>query len=513
MKKLHQIITVILGILFLLGITYAAIYYYKNLRGIGPAIGKPGGDITTQIPENTGSLPPAVNNTNMPLTLPDGFSVSIFAKNLTGARVMAFDSLGNMWVTRTSAGAITLIEMKDGKAVNQYDVFKNLDNPHGLVIDDTMMYFAEEGKVSRVALYTEDSPHKLVDLPTEGGGHYTRSLGIGPDGRLYVSIGSSCNVCTESDERRAAIYSLNKDGSDFKQVAKGLRNSVFFTWSYVDGKMWATDMGRDSLGDNVPPEEINIIESGKDYGWPVCYGNNIHDTNFDKNTYIQNPCNGKVAPKVEMQAHSAPLGINFIPEEGWPESYWHNLIVAFHGSWNRSEPTGYKLVRIKLDDKGNYQGTEDFITGWLKNGNALGRPVDVKIQPGGIMYVSDDKAGVIYKISYVGDKLTSQSGDVVIENIKEYSVIASPVKIEGKAKGNWFFEASFPVQIVDANWKVLGQGIAQAKADWMTTSLVPFDVNITFTKPVTKNGWLVFKKDNPSGLPKNDAEYNFPISF
>ena len=214
-----------------------------------------------------------------------------------------------------------------------------------------------------------------------------------------LSIGSTCDVCIENDERHAAIFSMNTDGTDFKKVASGLRNSVFFDWSYVDGRMWATEMGRDNLGDNLPPDEINIIESGKNYGWPFCYGKNILDTKFNSSEIS---CSEKAPSHVDLQAHSAPLGLAFVPEEGWPEDYWYDLIVALHGSWNRSEPTGYKLVRIKLDAKGNYEGQEDFVTGWLKpvQAQASGRPVDVRIFPGGTMYVSDDKAGAIYKINY-----------------------------------------------------------------------------------------------------------------
>lgn len=345
---------------------------------------------------------PGTDLTGLGLILPDNFKVEVFAKNLKGARVMEFDQDGNMWVSRTSEGRVTKLEIKDGVVVGQNDVLRNLDNPHGLAFDPSnpnMLYFAEEGTITRIANYSDDRGTKITDLPTQGGGHFTRTLGFGPDGRLYVSIGSSCNVCDEGDERRAAIYSMKPDGSDFKKFASGLRNTVFFDWSYVDGRMWGTEMGRDQLGDNTPPEEINILEEGKDYGWPVCYGQNIHDTNFDKKTYIQNPCNGKVPPAVEMQAHSAPLGLAFVPEEGWPEEYWYDLIVAFHGSWNRTEPTGYKLVRVKLDAQGKYEGIEDFVTGFIKNGSVSGRPVDVMIQPGGTMYVSDDKAGMIYKIS------------------------------------------------------------------------------------------------------------------
>jgi glucose/arabinose dehydrogenase len=381
-------LVVIIGI----AILYAGYFYWQNLSGNEPAIGLP----ETDIPE----LVEAGNKTDLPLKLPEDFSLEILAKDLPGARVIAFDREGNMWVSRTSRGVVTKVEIRDGRAVSQNDVFRNLRNPHGLAFDPkdpNTLYIAEEHRVVKTVLDSDAPLEKIADLPA-GGGHYTRTIKFGPDDKLYVSIGSSCNVCRESDERRAAIYTMNRDGSDFQEYAKGLRNTVFFTWSEVDGRMWGTDMGRDLLGDNLPPEEINIIEKGKDYGWPICYGNKVHDTNFDKNQYIRDPCADTQPPYIEMQAHSAPLGIAFIPEEGWPREYWYNLIIAFHGSWNRSEPTGYKLVRIILDEKGKYIGMEDFISGWLQGSNSMGRPVDVVVQPGGTMYVSDDKAGAIYKV-------------------------------------------------------------------------------------------------------------------
>jgi glucose/arabinose dehydrogenase len=168
----------------------------------------------------------------------------------------------------------------------------------------------------------------------------------------------------------------------------------------VSGDIWATEMGRDGLGDNLPPDEINVIHEGKFYGWPICYGKNVHDAAFDTNTYIRNPCQEptETPSTIDLQAHSAPLGIAFVPEEGWPEDYWYNALVSYHGSWNRSEPTGYKIMRYKLDARGNYLGSEDFLSGFLTKSGALGRPVDILIQPAGTIYVSDDKAGVIYRI-------------------------------------------------------------------------------------------------------------------
>jgi glucose/arabinose dehydrogenase len=404
MKTLITIVKVCV-IILILGLVAAGIIFWPQLKGVIPAIQRPVGDITELIEEKNASEA-GQNNTDYPLTLPDGFDISVAAKGLNGVRVMAFDDRGNLWVSQTSEGVVTRLRVNTstGDFDLKEDVFTGLRKPHGLAFDYrdySKLYIAEEHRVVVADLSAGSVIQKIADLPTEGGGHSTRTIEFGPDGRLYVSIGSSCNVCNESDERRSAIYSMNADGSDFKQFARGLRNAVFFDWSYVDGRMWATEMGRDFLGNNSPPDELNVIQEGANYGWPYCYGKNVRDTNFG-GTQGDNPC---VEPAfmpstVDLQAHSAPLGLAFVPEEGWPEDMWYNLIVAYHGSWNRTEPTGYKLVKIKLDAQGNYSGTEDFITGWLTPDGVLGRPVDVLIQPGGVMYVSDDKAGVVYKITY-----------------------------------------------------------------------------------------------------------------
>jgi len=340
-----------------------------------------------------------------PITIGAGFSIETFAKDLAGARVMARDGFGNFWVSQPSEGRVSLVTVEEGKVTRVDPVFRGLNRPHGLAIDPQnafLLYIAETDKISRVPINRDGPMEKIADLPA-GGGHFTRTIAFGPDDRLYVSIGSSCNVCNEDDPRRAAIYSMERDGSDFRPVATGLRNAVFFDWSYIDGRMWATEMGRDNLGDDLPPDEINIVEEGKNYGWPICYGKNIHDTNFDKNTYIRNPCEEpfEMPSYINIEAHSAPLGLVFVPEEGWPEEYWYDLFVAYHGSWNRSVPTGYKIARIPLDDKGRKTGPiEDFISGWLTaDGRVLGRPVDILLEPGGMMYISDDHSGVIYKVT------------------------------------------------------------------------------------------------------------------
>ncbi len=479
------------------------------MRGVRPAITPPPQDITS----------PSFNTTGLPLSLPPGFSIEIFAKDLPGARVML--QVGReMYVSQTSEGKITLLTLKDGEVADGEVWLKNLNKPHGLAISGDDLYYAEEDKITRVRLYTSQQPIKIADLPS-GGGHFTRTIVFGSDERLYVSIGSSCNICIEKDARRAAIYSMNKDGSDFRSYATGLRNAVFFTWSYIDGRMWATEMGRDWLGDDLPPDEINVIEEGKDYGWPYCYTRNIADPTFAKSF---DDCSGKEGNIIDIPAHSAPLGLAFIPEEAphqsspgsdgagysWPDGYQHDLLVAFHGSWNRSEPTGYKVVRIKLDNEGNYQGTEDFITGWLTPEGALGRPVDLLIQPGGVMYISDDKAGVIYKVTYQG----KESEDLVHVDVPvPNSIVQSPLVVRGEARGNWYFEASFPLKLSDANGNKIAEGFAQAQGEWMTEDFVPFEGKLEFAPPITDTGFLILEKDNPSGLPEHAAEIRVPVKF
>ncbi len=410
----------------------------RLLPAVRAPFGKPPDDITKFLPDD--SIPPGVplqagNEITMPLKLPAGFRITIFAKDLPGARVMRRDSFGNFWVSRTGQGAITLLELDrdTGQVRHQTDVFRGLNRPHGLAFDPergVLLYIAEEDRLWRVATYSDDTGETVLALPDAGGGHYTRTIGFGPSsapptggapadaqalaGRsagkpdnkqfLYISIGSSCNVCREEDEQRASIIRIDPRTKESEIFARGLRNSVFFTWDYARAKMWATEMGRDWLGDYLPPDEINIVEEGANYGWPNCYGKNVHDDDFDKNVYIRNPCREPFvhASSIDIPAHSAPLGLAFVPREGWPEDYWYDLLVAYHGSWNRSQPTGYKVVRHKFDAEGNYEGVEDFITGWLTPSGALGRPVDILVEPGGVMYLSDDKAGVIYKISPVG---------------------------------------------------------------------------------------------------------------
>jgi glucose/arabinose dehydrogenase len=343
------------------------------------------------------------------IKLPDGFHIAVFADNIDGARMLTFTPGGVLLVSESGEGKVVALPdaKRTGKADRVVDVLSGLNEPHGIAFYQGKLYVAEYDKVRR---YDWDETNlratnskTLTDLPT-GGGHSTRSL-LFHGGKMYVSAGSSCNVCIEKDPRRAAVIEFNPDGTGQKIFAKGLRNSVGLAVNPKTDTVWVTVNGRDMLGDDLPPETIyDLGKGGVDAGWPYCYGDRVPDTDFTKPG--DNRCQSVIEPKVQMQAHSAPLGLAFYEGSMFPPEYRNNLFVAFHGSWNRSVPTGYKVVRVKLDDKGQPQGgAQDFITGWLapgetKKGRWMGRPVGVAFASDGSMYLSDDAGGVVYRITY-----------------------------------------------------------------------------------------------------------------
>lgn len=404
MKHLKPIILICFVIVILLAVR--VIWFFDtNLRGARPAFGPPAGDIVGEMETL------ADNTTGFPLTLPDGFSISLFAKDLGAPRVLAFDPGGTLLASIPSRGQVVALPDSngDGMVDETTIVTSGLNRPHGIAFHpkDKTLFIAE---TDGVAVYDYDqTTHRasnkknIIDLPG-GGNHVSRTIAFGSDGRLYISVGSSCNVCAEVDTRRAAILVADVTGDAQvtpKVFASGLRNSVFFTWHPVTKELWATDMGRDLIGDDIPPDEVNIVRENGFYGWPYCYGENIRDMRFFEpkglNLLGSEVCQHATPSHIDIPAHSAPLGLTFVPS-GWPNEYRNDLLVGFHGSWNRSTPTGYKVVRMKLDQQGKYEGTEDFITGWLSGDRALGRPVDLLFDSRGILYISDDKAGVIYRI-------------------------------------------------------------------------------------------------------------------
>ena len=237
----------------------------------------------------------------------------------------------------------------------------------------------------------------IGNLPS-GADHVSRTIGFSLTGQMYVSVGSSCNACQESDSRRAAIVEYDANGTLAGVFADGLRNAVGFVFHPDTGEIWATENGRDYLGDDLPPDEINIVRAGRDYGWPYCYGKRVPDPQYN-NT---GRCSATEESLHDMQAHSAPLGLRFIDSPQFPAEWQGDLLVAFHGSWNRSVPTGYKIVRLEVEGD-RIVGEEDFISGWLlSNGSSVGRPVDLIFGPeDGALYISDDQAGIIYRVTKI----------------------------------------------------------------------------------------------------------------
>ena len=410
MKKTVILISILVAAAAL---SWAAWFYHKNFSGSGPAFKPPPQDIVGLLktaPPPSPAAPQPQPALAAPLKLPPGFTISIFAKNLGNPRVLCLDPKGNLLVSLTHQGKVVALPDRRGRgaASEVVTVLQGLNRPHGLAFGpgtEPKLYVAE---TTEVATYdynpeklTAANKQKIVDLPP-GGLHYTRTLlfrSPPPRSRLLISVGSDCDVCVETDQRYASILAADADGGNLQTFASGLRNSVFMAAHPLTGHIWATEMGRDFLGDELPPDEINLILEGQNYGWPYCYGKRVHDDRFDPEGLKRDLCKDTVPSYIDLPAHSAPLGLAFFPEE-WPKNYRYNLLVAYHGSWNRTQPTGYKVVRFKLDQVGNFLGEEDFITGWLTPQGALGRPVDILIKDDGVIFISDDKAGVVYRLVY-----------------------------------------------------------------------------------------------------------------
>ena len=340
------------------------------------------------------------------LTLPPGFQGNIFARGLDGPRFLTVGPDGQLYVADRGNDRIVILPDEDGDGqADEMRVFADeLDRPHSLVWHQGDLYVGVPTGVIR--LVDEDGDGRaeqrqtIVDgLPT--GGHSTRTVAFLPDGRMVLSVGSSCNVCLEEDPRRAAVLVYDgPDGGGETVFASGLRNAVGLAVHPDSGALWATNNGRDFMGDDVPPDTVRIVEEGSDHGWPRCHAGDVVDPEFGS----ADACADVVQPLAQIQAHSAPLGLAFYTGQQFPAEYQGDLFIAYHGSWNRSVPTGYKVVRFPLDGSVPSGPLQDFATGWLsqEKDEASGRPVGLAVGPDGSLFVSDDKGGFIYRITYVG---------------------------------------------------------------------------------------------------------------
>ena len=368
------------------------------LLGIVVAVTMPQGGAAGPLPLDT-------------IALPAGFAIDVYAGNVTGARSMTLSPNGTLFVGTRSAGNVYAIPDRDGDARGDevITVASDLNSPNGVAFRNGSLYVAEISRILRyddIETNLESPPEPAVvseNFPDDQL-HGWKFIAFGPDGKLYVPVGAPCNVCNPDDERFATIHRMNPDGTDLEVYARGIRNTVGFDWHPETGDLWFTDNGRDWLGEDIPPDELNRApEAGMHFGFPYCHGSSIPDPEFG----VGQSCANFTPPEQELGPHVAALGMRFYTGEQFPEEYHNRIFIAEHGSWNRVEPIGYRVTMVTLEN-GTPASYEVFAEGWLQGRDAWGRPVDVQVAKDGSLLVSDDKANAVYRITYSG--VTSPSG-------------------------------------------------------------------------------------------------------
>ncbi|WP_266368102.1 PQQ-dependent sugar dehydrogenase [Tellurirhabdus rosea] len=353
------------------------------------------------------ALVPATDANIQQLKAPAGFRVTKFADNLGKPRMLVTTPSGFIYVTDREAGTVTLLRdsNNDGTA-DAKQVVANIKQAHGLAVRENQLYIVAVKELYRASINgdgTLGQPQQLIgDLP-DAGQHPNRTIAFGPDGMLYITVGSTCNSCPEPNPEHATILRANADGSNRKIFAKGLRNTIGFGWHPQTGELFGLDHGIDWLGDNEQKEEVNKIVQGADFGWPYIYGEgkyNPSDRPKGDTTYQQYR-QKTTLPLLTYQAHSAPLGMVFYSGSLFPAEYRNDAFVTMRGSWNRSVPSGYKIVRLHFEN-GQPVRFDDFVTGFLidNNRSQFGRPVGITTHPDGSLLFSDDNNGVVYRVSY-----------------------------------------------------------------------------------------------------------------
>lgn len=340
------------------------------------------------------------------IRLPEGFKIELYAENVVNARSMDLSPNGTLFVGTRGKGHVYALQDKDGDNVadQKHLLAENLKLPNGVAYRDGDLYVAEVNRILRFPNIEAnlDSPSFEViydDYPTETH-HGWKYIAFGPDDKLYVPVGAPCNICLSEDEVFASITRMNPDGSDMEVVQHGIRNTVGFTWHPETGELWFTDNGRDWMGDNQPACELNRApREDMHFGYPYCHQGDLPDPEFGD----QRECDDFTSPVQKLGPHVAPLGLEFVTTPGFPDDYQDHLLIAEHGSWNRSKKIGYRVMMVRLD--GNEAlSYEPFAEGWLDESadEAWGRPVDLEFLPDGSMLVSDDFADAIYRIYYAG---------------------------------------------------------------------------------------------------------------
>jgi len=337
------------------------------------------------------------------IKLPPGFHISLYAENIEGARSLCLSPKGTLFVGTRGQGRVyaVLDTNRDFKADQIITIATGLNMPNGVAFRDGSLYVAEVNQVLRFdniesRLSNPPKPVVVNDSFPDDQHHGWKFIRFGPDGLLYVPVGAPCNICERSDKRYASIMRMKPDGTGLELFASGIRNTVGFDWNPRTKELWFTDNGRDWLGDNLPPDELNYApRKGMHFGFPYCHGKNISDPEFGK----KHKCSEFTPAALELGPHAAALGMRFYTGKMFPEQYQNQIFIAQHGSWNRKTPIGYRVAVVKLE--GNKPIREEiFAEGWLQNGEVWGRPVDLEVMPDGSLLVSDDYVDVIYRITY-----------------------------------------------------------------------------------------------------------------
>lgn len=339
------------------------------------------------------------------MNLPPGFEWSIYAGNVPNARGMCLGSQGTLFVGSRSAGKVyaVLDTDHDFKADTVLVLAEGINMPAGVAFKNGDLYYSAVTSIYKLPdieqhLYDPPAPVLVTDQFPNQDGHGWKYIAFGPDGKLYVPVGAPCNICNKPEPIYASITRMNDDGSDLEIIAHGIRNTVGFCWQPGTNDLWFTDNGRDWLGDDLPPGELNHLDSiGQHFGYPFCHGDTISDPEFGS-LY---PCSDFTPPAQKLGPHVAPLGLKFYTGNMFPEEYRNQIFIAEHGSWNRSTKIGYRVTLVKLENN-KPVSYEVFADGWQVGEDVSGRPVDILILPDGSMLVSDDFGNKIYRITYKG---------------------------------------------------------------------------------------------------------------
>jgi len=337
------------------------------------------------------------------IELPEGFRIAIYSSEVPNARSMTLGDEGTLFVGTRRAGNVYAVVDRDGDqlADEVFTIANGLNMPNGVAFRDGSLYVAEVNRILRfdeIESNLADPPEPVVvtDSYPSDTHHGWKFIRFGPDGKLYVPVGAPCNIC-EPDEIYASITRIDADGSNREIYASGIRNTVGFDWHPQTGELWFTDNGRDWLGNDLPPDELNSVsKAGLHFGYPYCHGGDLADPEFGK----KRPCADTVSPQVKMGSHVAALGMRFYTGSMFPPPYKNRIFIAEHGSWNRENKIGYRITTVVPGNK----DFEVFASGWLAGDEVSGRPVDVQVMPDGALLVSDDLTGTIYRIDYTSDR-------------------------------------------------------------------------------------------------------------